>query len=204
MIAAIETGIVARIKAASVDGLLGYTLKHVAGYEGEFDEQAAEVIKQFPAALVVFLGHPEPTEAPGGDGYVYAPLFSVIVAAKNLRNASSTRQGAGEDVGSYQILKDVRGLLADQMLGLDLVKALKPGRCRALVNRRTQNERVSVFAQEFTCEFIGDVPSTAALDDFRTFHVDWDFPPFWTSGEDALPLAADRKDASDTVTLDKG
>lgn len=204
MIAEIESAMVARISDASKEQLLGYTLKHVAGYEGEFDEKAPEVIKQFPAALVVFLGHPEPEEAPGG-GYLYAPLFSVIVAAKNLRNASATRQGAGDQVGTYQMLKDVRALLADQKLGLDLYRPLKLGRCRALVNTRTQGERVSVFAQEFSCQFIGDLAASDKLDDLRTFHADWDLPPFWTSGEDPLPLAADRRDASDTVTLsDKG
>jgi phage gp37-like protein len=199
MIAAIEQAIIDRITNARAS--LGYDLRFVGSYGGEFDAGVMEIVKLYPCMLVAFLGYSPPKDV-GGNRWEYEPTFAVMVAAKNVRNEKATRQGAGPDVGTYQMVKDVKALLADQPLGLDLSLAFQPGRCRLLANGMLQKQRVSVLSQEFTCRFLEtrQIP-TEGVADFLTFHADWDVPAFTTLPTDALPLAAEKRDAEDEVHL---
>jgi len=203
MIGAIENAILKRIwdnRAA-----LGGYVRAVASYGGEFDNPAslAEIVKQFPCFVVAFVGCPAPTDA-GANRWEYEPIFAVMAIAKNYRNEAAQRQGAGTEIGTYQMVRDARELLAGQKLDLDLSRPLYPGACRQLFNGRFQNQRLSIMSQEFTCRFVEEIAppdATQPIGNFVTFHADWDIPVFTTQPNDPLPLAADRRDAEDSVSL---
>lgn len=200
MIAEIEQAIIKRIDAARPQ--LGYALRYVGSYGGQLADAAsiAEFVKSYPCALVTFTGYPPPVDA-GGNLWQYEPTFAVMIAAKNVRNEAATRRGAGIDVGTYQIVKDVKALVSDQRLDLVLSRPFTPGRCVPLFNGKLQSQRISVLSQEFTCRFIAAASEPPEVDDFKTFHADWDVPAFTTLPTDALPLAANKRDAEDQVVL---
>lgn len=204
--AAIENAILARLKAAGEADALGYRFRTLDTYPADFDVYLKEKIKgdrPFPAAWVVFGGWRAPTD----DGALQAPaVFMVVVAAQNLRNEQARRHGAGEaEVGSYQLMLDVAGLIHGQRLGLD-IGPLQLGPCRSVRPTATILERqLSLYALEFTTLMPIEVARfpAAALDDFTTFNADWDVPAFGNVSTD-LPAPAEGEgaaDATDTVEL---
>lgn len=198
MIAAIESAIVARIQFASDAGTLGYRFRKVASYGGEFDEEGLkQLVKDYPAAWTVFGGEPRP-EHLGQETYRHRPGFAVIVAARSLRNEEATRRGAAGDVGTYQLVKDVRALLIGQTLALD-IHPLSPGAVRSLFNGSLRDRKLSLYGVEFHTAYDSAMAAAdAAIDDFTAFHADWDIP----AGETvAPPLPAADADARDDVTL---
>ncbi|MFZ2469477.1 MAG: phage protein Gp37 [Parvibaculum sedimenti] len=205
MIGAIENAIIARLKAASDSNVLGYTLRTIESYGGQFaDEERLNKLIRYPAAYVVFLG-----DRPLGEtGYSdqLGATFAVIVAAQNVRNEASTRHGDGGEVGTYQLIKDVRGLLKRQDFGLD-IGGFALGPARSLFSGTVETRRVSVFAVEFSTTYsdVEDIDAVASgLDDFKTFHVNWDVPPIGNvAADNQLPDDAN-SDATDHQTLNSG
>jgi phage gp37-like protein len=201
MIAAIENAMLARIKAASDSGALGYKLRQVSTYRGDLDN-VPEAVKQFPCVWVVFGGHQKPEDE--GAGWLVTPLFQVVVAAKNVRNEQASRHGSGDEVGAYQLLTDVLALLSGQALGLDLSRRLAPGAARLIANARVDALNIAAYAQDFTCAYrIEPAPAAATLSDFTRFHADWDVPPFIEPRPEVAPLddEAVQIDAVDDVML---
>ena len=198
MIGAIEQAIVDRIEAASGAGTLGYTIRTVASYGNELDDNLKSVVRQFPAVWVVFMGERKPRQAAGGE-WVHEPLFAVMVAARNRRNEEAARRGAAGKPGSYQMFEDVRALLTGQDLGLDIAP-FAPGAVRSLVNGAVQGAAASIYAHEFHTRYVSNEPAAASgLDDFAAFHVDWDIPPL---GNVTGPLPAEEADAEDTIEVE--
>ena len=199
MIGAIEKGIVDRIKAANGPSqALGYSLRCIASYGNELDDDINKVIKQFPAVWVVYQGEPRPKEATAGR-WIHAPAFAIVCCAKSLRNEKASRRGAGGEIGSYQIFQDVRALLTGQTLGLE-ISPIEPGEVRPIVNAKTRDKNASIYVQTVHTGYESNQPADAAtLDDFATFHSDWDIPPH---GNVTPPLPADEADAEDTVILE--
>lgn len=143
-ISSIEDAIMARIAGAR----LPY-LKTVATYGGELDENLAEAVRCFPAVWVAFKGEGEGQRlTTTGHVYRIPATWVVLAAARNLRNESATRRGDHVRVGTYQMLLDLRALLAGQDFGLD-IDTLRPGRVQSLTNARFQGQGVSVYAQEW-------------------------------------------------------
>lgn len=179
--AEIENAILARLRAAGEADVLGYRFRTLDTYPTDFDTYLKEKVlgdRPFPAAWVVFGGWRAPTD----DGALQAPaVFMVVVAAQNLRNEQARRHGAGEaEVGSYQLMLDVAGLVHGQRLGLD-IGALTLGPCRSVRPTATILERqLSLYALEFTTLMPIEVSRfpAAALDDFSTFNANWDLAPF--------------------------
>lgn len=205
MIGLIENAIIARLKAASDTGLLGYKLRTIESYGGQFaDEERLNKLIQYPAAYVVFLG-----DKPAGEiGYAdqLGATFAVIVAARNVRNEAATRHGDGGEVGTYQMIKDVRGLLKRQDFGLD-IGGLTLGPARSLFSGTIETHRVSVFAVEFATTYSDaeDIDTAASgLDDFRTFHVNWDVPPIGNVAPTGELPDDENADMTDTMTLNTG
>lgn len=200
MISAIEQGAIARIAAASQSGVLGYEFREVTSYGGQFDEDINEVIQNFPGFWVTFSREGEPQRV-GTDIYRHEPVFAALVGAKNFRNEAASRHGASGEPGSYQLLKDARALLVGQILAPD-TGAIVPGRTFTLFNRQTHRLKVSVLGFEFTSAYQDGPaqPDISALDDFATFHVDWDLPPH--AGFTAVPLDAADADATDDTQLE--
>lgn len=198
MIGAIENAIVSRIAAASQSGALGYQLRTVKSYAGDLEpDLLAEVIRQFPAVWVLYAGEAAPREIMADTAWRYAPRFSVYVGARNLRNEAASRQGAaGTEIGSYQILEDVRRLLAGHRLGLP-IGPLVPGAVRSAL----QSRDISIYGLSVETLFDEDalaLPSER-LGEFLHLHMDWDAPPH---GNVAPPLPAAEADARDDVFLD--
>lgn len=198
MIGQIEDAIIARIEAAAAaGGVLGYRFRAVATYSGEMDQEVKHVAPSFPACWVAYMGEDRPE--PLGDGtYRHEPTFALVIAARNVRNERARRHGSVGEVGTYQMLEDLRALLSGKDLGLE-IRDIEPGATRQLVNRQVQDQKLSVLTLELhtAYETKAALPD-ANIEDFLTFHADWDIP----GGADAEePLPAAEKDAEDTVTL---
>lgn len=194
MIAAIETGMLARLKAAVDGGTLGYH-PTFASYGGEFDEDIHHVVRKFPAIWVTFSG--EDGAEVDNTRFEARPTFSVLVGARSVRNEQASRHGAAGSIGTYQMIEDVKALFTNQRLDLD-IDPLEFVRTRSLFNGRVSAEQMSVFAVEFRTRYALDLPDPAeSLTDLSTFHADWDVPPH---GNVTPPLPADQPDAEDTVT----
>ena len=76
--------------------------------------------------------------------------FSVLAAARSLKNEEATRHGDAVHVGSYQMIEDVRALIGFNDFGLPGVDYLRPGRTRTLFNGRLAACSMSILMQEWT------------------------------------------------------
>ncbi|MBI1408123.1 MAG: DUF1834 family protein [Caulobacter sp.] len=193
IIGAVENGIINRLEAASKADVLGYRLRAVETLPITFEAELAKYLapQQLPAGWVTFGGFKVTAE--NGDGSVTVlARYSVVVAAGNLRNEKSQRHGAGSQVGSYQLVQDVAGLLMEQTFGLP-ISGLQLGECTSLFTASAQDDRkASLFMLGFTTSFelapaTPDLIATPGLGDFATFDVGWDLPPF-TGAADVADL----------------
>lgn len=212
MIGAIENAMIARLKAASDAGALGYRYLTLETYPEDWDEYLKDVaVLRAPAAWVVFAGL-----RLLDDSVTSQLTFGLVVMAENARNESATRHGgsgpggpiAGEP-GSYQLAEDAIMLLGGSDLGI----AIGPLNFRSLriVSRfpALQQRKVSMLAAEFTTDCImapelvdGEWPP------FELFHANWDIPPFGNVDADpdapGAQIPADATaDATDDVHLEQ-
>jgi len=199
MIGAIEQAIIDRIAAANgAAGALGYELRKIASYGNELDSGIKSLVRQFPACWIVFGGAPKPRRQ-AGDIWLYEPVFSVIVAAKNRRNEEAARRGVGAKPGSYQICEDIAGLLVGQDLGL-AIERIQPGAIRSVLNGAVQGADASIYALEIHTSYESEKAApTENIGSFTTFHVDYDLPPI---GNVVAPPPAAENDAEDNQTLE--
>jgi phage gp37-like protein len=220
MIAQIELAMIAALKAASDVGVLGYAWRTLETYPEEWDSYLKEKGDwKSPAAWAVFAGANAIRFTDHGNVRLQGAQFGLVVAAENLRNETATRHGgpagAGEP-GSYQLALDALAILSGSDLGLD-IDQLVPRSLRLVRPFEALRERkVSMIALQFETAFeVTTLPPEAALDDFKTLHLDWDVPPLALGkggaidgdpDEDGiqLPAPADgpgSADASDHLTL---
>jgi len=191
--AAIENAIVAHIAAANAAGGLGYRLKTIASYGGQFDADIVKIAIQFPAVYVTFGGEPRPT-AIGGGQFEHRPVFALIIGTRNARNEGATRHGSGAETGSFQIIADIRAMLAGQALGLP-IDPLQPGRIASLFNGQVKKEKLSLMSMEIHTRYIDGGIDAANLDDLKTVHAAWDVPVHGNITNPAGP-----GDATDDIT----
>ncbi|MBS4046185.1 MAG: DUF1834 family protein [Alphaproteobacteria bacterium] len=198
----IENAIAARIKQASNGDALGYKLKKVESYSGQFDtDEFAQLTAQFPCALVAYVGDWQPPERRQGGRQVF-PKFAILCGSKNLRNQAAGRIGSDNDVGSVQIAADIRMLLSEQMLGLQM-DPLEPGAAVPVINSTTRDRYASVISIEFLGGYFEQARKPVGEDgNLETYFSQWDVPPHAAPPEDpALPRAADKVDSQQTVQL---
>lgn len=157
MLAEIETALVAAIKGAAG---LSY-LKTVDSYAGQLDEGLGEVIRSYPAVWVTFAGAGKPTRTSHKTWKVPA-TFVIMVAARNVQNEKAARVGTANDIGAYQILKEVRALLLDQDFGLS-IERLAPGAIKTLYNTKVGKDALAIYSQEWTTAFIDHAPTEAEV-----------------------------------------
>ncbi len=144
------------IKARLAEARLPY-LRTVATYGGQLDGDYATVIRQLPGIWVFFRGE-SAGESTGTSRRVWRipATFAVLVAARNLRNEAATRHGhAASDkleIGTYQMLADVRALLLQQSLGLP-IDPLRPGRTQTLFNAQLQGQAMSAYVQDWLTSY---------------------------------------------------
>lgn len=198
MISEIETAILLKIRNAHETGVLGYTVKKIDTYGGEFSEGLDKFVRAFPAILLIFSGL---TRVSNTNGRVkFTARWSVIVAAKNLRNQAQARHGSDDRVGSYQMISDMLALLSNQTFGLQ-IDPLIPQSVTPLLNDLSGSQLSSVYGIEFQTAFETETPDTEeTLADFETFHANWDIPVHGNVSEN-LPADA-TADATDHVTLE--
>lgn len=200
MIGTIEQAMIDHATAVSAGGDLGYALNQVDTYAGQFDEDVSEIAKDFPLVFFAWSGEWGPPESIGQNAWQYKPVFAAIAGVKSLRNEKDSRHGgAPGEVGSYQMITDLRAMFNGRNLGLD-IRPFEPGQARSLFNRRVHDLKVSVLVAEFRTEYVGEPAADDTLDDFETFHADWDIPAH--DGHTSVPLAAEDADATDDVTLE--
>lgn len=201
-----ENAVTARLQAASDAGVLGYKYAQLGSYPLNFDEWILQQQVKFPAAWIVWAGWAT-GDLQGPGSYQLPSRFILVLAAESLRNEVSTRQGSVGQVGSYQLLMDACGLLANHKLGLD-INPIRIGAARTLFNPKLQQTRkVNLIALDLLTSLFLEVPQTpfqpGAADpiaNFTDFHVDWDIPGWLPVVGPALPADAAAA-AVDDVTL---
>lgn len=184
--AAIEDAILARLQAASDSNALGYRLAELASYGGEFDDETFFTqVRKFPAVWVTIGGSKgKPISA---RKTLYTATIAVMVGTRNVRGERQTRHGTVAAPGSYQLLDDVRRLLAGQSFGL-AISPLRPGADRTLFNTKLGNQARSVLAAEFATEWTLSVDTGEAdLDDLLRIGLHYMIKP-GDDVEDALDL----------------
>lgn len=211
MIAAIETAILTRLKAAEAGVPLGYDWRLLETYPADWDAYFKNKTQiNAPAAWVTFAGFER--IAKSNEGPIGTAAIGVVVAARNLRNETATRHGAEAggkvEPGSYQLMLDAIGVLVDQDFDLDIT-GLKLIETRQVDAAGVAALRqMSVFALRFQTDVtIPALPfDDVAADPFERFHANWDIAPF--GGVDSDPttpgvqLPADATaDATDHMEL---
>lgn len=200
IISGLEQAIIDRIiaHAGTGAGKLGYALA-VGGYGGEFDTDTdlANAAVNFPCALVLLKEIGAGVDV--GQGQKVRLTYTVFVAAQNRRNEAARRRGAAGKPGSYQIAWDIRQLLKMQMLGFDdQIDGLVPGPVQSVINGKSNNRSVSVYACSFSTIWYEDLSpvSDEAMGEFLELEVAWDVPPL---GNVQPPLPAAEADARDLI-----
>ncbi len=130
-------------------------IREIKTYGGEFDDDIATIIKAFPAIWVTFEGSKSP-EKTNANKTKMPITFVVLVGNRSVRNEESQRHGAGRDIGTFQMLKQVQMLLTGNDLSSQGVKGLAPlelGRIKTIFNSSTRGQSLSVLAQEFTTSY---------------------------------------------------
>jgi phage gp37-like protein len=181
VIGTIENAILARLRAASEAGALGYKYTYLGSYPTDWDEYLKDTQIRCPAAWVTFGGWSVSSQSKAG-AQVKAS-FGLVVASMNHRNEVATRQGvettAGREVGSYQMIMDAASLLSNHSLGLD-ISPLEMGNLQFVRPFAAILERKwSMMALQFETTFSIAAASDPAsgLGDFSRFFVDWDLSP---------------------------
>lgn len=173
-------------------------IREIKTYGGEFDDGLTAIIKAFPAIWVVFEGSGTPKKI-SYNKTEYPLKFVVLVGARSVRNEQARRQGAGNDIGTYEMLDRVQQLLIGNDLSSAGVTGLEPlelGRTKTIFNTKTASQSISVLSQEFTTQYTitaSDRDREEADDSIGEIHrinVDYFFEP----GDDVV-------DASDLVEL---
>ncbi len=191
MISAIENAMIGRINATA----LGYKLRKVATYAGEFEEAIGNLVRDFPAVLLAFNGANLTKE--GRLDFEMKGTFSVICCATSLRNEKTSRHGSDGKVGSYQIIQDMLALFNGQTLGLEITPLVARS-IQPLMNDLSGTQLASVYSINFETSFVLTPANTAELGDFETWAPAWDIP---LHGNVTPPLPAENADARDLVTL---
>ncbi len=217
MMDVIEQAIIAHLKAASDGGLLGYRYGALDSYPVDWDAYLKEkqAGMKAPAAWVTFAGW-RPKDGDDAGSFSVTATFGLIVMAENVRQGETPSRHGGPDPskepGSYRLAMDAAALLHGRDFGLP-IDSISIGALRFVQRLPAWGERkVSMLALELITGFSqqalpGGPGSEELLDDFATFHANWDIPPFGNvdadEDEPGVQIPADATaDATDHVELE--
>lgn len=192
----IEQGIKA-VLAAKVQNRQWPWIREIKSYGGEFDDDILAVINSFPAIWVTFVGSGTPKKN-SHNKTTYPIIFAVLVGASSVRNEEARRQGAGSDIGTYQMLHLVQNLLIGNDLSSVGVTGLDPlalGKTKTIFNSKARSQSISVLSQEFSTAFTitaSDRDREDAETDAEIHKINFDY---YFQPQDDL------KDAGDLVVL---
>lgn len=188
MIAQIETAIIEHLRSM----VFGYAVPCIDSYGGQFDDGLAEVVRRLPGIWVVYAGESRPARMnTARDKWLVDATFVTMVGVKSLRGEPSTRHGLTindtvREVGSYQMIRDVRAALLRQdfELGID---PLEPGSVKTLFNTRLDGQALSVFALEWHTKYVLAKP-VADDGDLQSVALDYHLTPGGTTAAAAQDL----------------
>lgn len=173
-------------------------IREIKTYGGEFDEGLTAIIDMFPAIWVVFESSGT-AEKISHNKTKYPLKFVVLVGARSVRNEEARRQGAGRDIGTYEMLDRVQKLLIGNDLssvGITGLQPLELGRTKTVFNTKTRAQSISVLSQEFTTQYTITASDRdreeedESIGEIHRINVDYCFKP----GDDVT-------DAADLVEL---
>lgn len=130
-------------------------IREIKTYGGEFDAGITAIINAFPAIWVTFEGSKTP-EKTSANKTKMPVTFVVLVGNRSVRNEESQRHGAGADIGTFQMLRNVQQLLTGNDLSSQGVVGLAPlelGRVKTIFNTSARSQSLSVLAQEFITQY---------------------------------------------------
>lgn len=146
----IENAIITTLKGSE----MGAYCKKIDSYqieEGDLEEQIRLFTGQLPCVLVVYSGGEFDHLLSGVQDK--SMTFSILLCAQSLRGLGEARRGpsTGSGIGTYQMLDDLRSVLTNNVLALN-IDPLLPTREAGEIN--TKN--FSAYSMEFKtrCRFI--------------------------------------------------
>lgn len=184
MIDIIENAILARLKAAGDKNVLKYKFSGLTTYPDNWDQWIKGKVINFPAAWVVY-GGGDGTAQTGfieGLGAKVDGSFVVVVAAQNSRDEQSSRHGgATGEIGAYQLITDVIGLLNGHTCGIDISPMMFRGVKLVRPNDVIVQQRLSVWALHFRTDYIVPIiefePDDEFVGDLHTLVTQYDPAP---------------------------
>jgi phage gp37-like protein len=137
---AIEDAIVSELESA-----LPY-LRKVETYAGQVEDLTGLFVIPSPSVFVVYAG----TEPLHVDNLTVEEdtTFTLLVVTKNLRGEEEARKGDGAKRGAYEVMEDVKAVLVNNTLGMD-VEALRWLRTNLVLS----GEQATVYAMDFYTSF---------------------------------------------------
>lgn len=178
-ISAIELSIINHIEQASKNQLLGYKLPLVASYGGEIeDDNIPSLIRNAsPAVWVTNAGENNL------DGAVRHPtfelIFGIVVFCRDSQNESASRFGTLRGVGVYRIINDLKKLLNQQTLGLN-ISPLEYVSAAPIYKGKLKSHHTTIYGLKFKTTYqhrgLSDKPFSS-LDEFLRLNS------FWTIGQ---------------------
>lgn len=169
--------------------------KLVRAYTGEFTDMASYdidyVVHSDPAVWVTFAGSGQP-ERLGAKRYKLPLTFFTFVSARGLRSEETGRHGVKmggvlQDVGTYQLLRDVMAALLGKRLGLK-IEPFVMGSIDTVFNKKDAGRAVSVMMQRWHTSVQVTVPDEGedGAEWLERVNIDYIFKP-----SDDVPDAAD-------------
>lgn len=213
-IAAIENAVLARLEAG--EAVIGYQWKTRETYPADWDAFLKEKgTVNDPGVWFGYAGGRvlgEELVKGGADGTRIELLFGITVIARDFGNEQGRRHGneAQANIGAYKLMLDCIALLDGRDLGLDMDK-LEFTQLRLVrpIDALTSMKAAMYAAQITTSILLPRLPEDlgdGSLEDFLTFHANWDIPPHGgidaNAGEPGIQLPDDsHADATDEVEL---
>lgn len=179
----IEQGI-KDVLAAQVRNRSWNWIRDIQTYGGEFDADIETLLRSFPAIWVTFVGSSTP-EKLSHNKTRNEVTFAVLVGSRSVRNEEARRHGAGDDIGSFDMLDNVQRLLIGNTLSSAGVSGLSPlelGKTKTIFNTQAKGQSLSVLSQEFTTSYIikasdRDREEVATDGYIETVNINYHFEP---------------------------
>lgn len=196
-IATTEAAILAKLRA-----LFGNRVRSVGAVPGEFsDELLRTMLTLAPFALLNFTGGTNPR--PGAAVAGISGQWEVYVGTAHASGHEARRLGDAQQIGAYEMLQVACAGLHSLVVQDD--GSLQLQRVENLFTGAVDRQGLTVYGAIFSQAISFDLGVPVGLDDFETFHAQYDVPPHSTPEDHQAWLAANyatsQPDAQDTVTL---
>ncbi|GCL64318.1 phage protein Gp37 [Pseudaquabacterium pictum] len=187
---------------AKVRSVFGNRVRTVGVLPGEFsDELLRSMLTLAPFVLLHFNGGTNPR--PGAQTAGINAQWEVYVGTAHASGPDARRLGDALQIGTYEMLQLVCANLHNLDAGDD--GSLQLQRVENLFTGAVDRQGLTVYGAIFSQPMQFDLTLPQGLDDFETFHAQYDVPPHSTLTDHQAWLAANyatsRPDAQDTVQL---